>query len=792
MKNRSMILACALGLVLAMLLLSLPAMDTATAQSATVHFFFFTNDSADCQIVQDELLASLTARYGDQIAISYLNVANEQVLQQRLILEQWHGVLSPSPDTPEVYIADQLLVGVDEIRSQLPDLIAHYLSQGGVDLPPLPTPPGVDLGKPVVRFLLFYGDTCPHCHQLISQDLPPLFRQYGQQLQAQYLEIYHNAANSRIMQGLLLQRDVPPEQFGYVPTLIIGENVLIGGNTAETLKTLIEHYLAEGGVDYPPLENLPQPVSVLVFFDPSDEDMTASLQNFFTPLIQQFGNWLRIYGSDLVQDAATLAQYNAVLGIPQPPAGTPQALIGRQMLVGLPEIEKELPDLIAHYRQQMGVGILSPEELAGQAATATPSSEPAPSPTTEAPTPQAPPIYVAYFDQAGCQECARTTNDLQQVQQQYPQLVVENFAIEDHKALNEWLCQRLGVPEAKRLSTPMVIIGTDVLIGSEANLSNLMFTVAQYTASGAGRTWTDFDQEQAQTSLLNRFESFGLLTVLGAGLIDGLNPCAFATLVFFISYLTFTGRRGRDVLLVGGAFALGVFLTYLTVGVGLLKAVQALPFFTALGKWVYLVTALLCVLLATLTFRDFFKARQGQTSEMTLRLPMSLRRRIHRVIREGAQLRAYVAVALVTGFIVSLLELACTGQVYLPTILFVLSVPEMAAQAFLYLLLYCLMFTAPLIVVFVLSYLGTTSEQLGQFVNRHTATVKLLTGLLFVALALWMTWTLTPLFSVQTPWNWVATGAAGAVVAVGATALVLTDRAAINRPKQPKRRRAAR
>ena len=264
--------------------------------------------------------------------------------------------------------------------------------------------------------------------------------------------------------------------------------------------------------------------------------------------------------------------------------------------------------------------------------------------------------------------------------------------------------------------------------------------------------------------------------MFGAGLIDGLNPCAFATLVFFVSYLTFTGRKGREILFVGISFTLGVFITYLLVGVGLLKVIQSLSFFNALGRWVYLITALLCLMLAVLTFRDFFRARKGQASEMTLKLPMTLRRRINKVIREGAQVRAFVAMAFVTGFLVSLIELACTGQVYVPTIVYVLSQPELAAQAFLYLVIYCLAFILPLVVVFALSYFGTTSEQLGQFVNRHTATIKLVTGAVFLGLGLWMTYTLAPLFGITSPWNWVLMAALVLVAVAVIAVLKLTDK----------------
>jgi cytochrome c biogenesis protein CcdA/thiol-disulfide isomerase/thioredoxin len=657
---------------------------------------------------------------------------------------------------------------------------------------PVSTSTAGALEKPVVRFLLFYSETCPSCREVMENYLPTVYEKYGDQVEYQYLDIYNNTDNYLVMLGLEKKLGLPEDRQGYVPTLVIGDQILVGRQEIpDKLEQYIDQYLAQGGVDYPSLDDLPEVVlptpepvvQILLFFDRNHADFEA-LDSFIAALGENYGAGLQTYGVDVTQAdvASRLAQLNETFGADPPTPGTPEVLIDHQMLVGLKEIERRLPGLVEKYLAQGGVAIPWEDMAGGQ-----PPEAPTPKPKITEPAQE--PIYLAYFEQAGCQECARTTYDLGVVQSEYPQLIVETFSIQDDAPLNEWLSHKYGVPEEKRLSTPMIFVGDDVLIGSEATLDNLMTTVARYASTGAERTWADLDQTQAEKSLIDRFKSFGLLTVVGAGLIDGLNPCAFATLVFFVSYLTFTGRRGRDVLLVGASFAVGVFLTYLLVGVGLLKVVQSLSFFTALGRWVYLVTALLCALLASLTFRDFFKARRGRVSEMTLSLPLSLRRYINKVIRESAQVRAFVAVAFFTGFVVSLIELACTGQVYLPTIMFVISVPELAARAFFYLILYCLMFILPLVVVFVLSYFGTTSEQLGRFVNRHTAAIKLLTGLVFVGLALWMTWTLAPLFGASAPWNWVLLGAVATVIALSVVILRLFEKPS-PRGQKPRRRQS--
>ena len=133
---------------------------------------------------------------------------------------------------------------------------------------------------------------------------------------------------------------------------------------------------------------------------------------------------------------------------------------------------------------------------------------------------------------------------------------------------------------------------------------------------------------------------------------------------------------------------------------------------------------------------------------MRLKLPARLPRWINHVIREGATtpsrgMRTFVPVTFVMGMLISIIDRAGAGQVYLPAILFVLGVPELRVQASLYLVLYNLVFILPPVVVFALAYFGTTLQQLGLFIHRHTARVKRNTGVLFLLLAGWLV--LTPM-----------------------------------------------
>jgi len=462
------------------------------------------------------------------------------------------------------------------------------------------------------------------------------------------------------------------------------------------------------------------------------------MQEVLPPIKEKYGSQLELMYLDINEPI----NYRLMLFIeedaklPKEYRGVPMIVIGHDILVGTDIIKEHLEEVIEKYLAQGGVDFLVPPEVLS---TPTPVPTATPSALTPVPTPAPPVIALAYFYAPGCHKCDRVYYDLKYLQSLYPNLKVSSFDLQGNIPLAEWLGERYGVPSDKRLTAPLIFIGEDYLVGDEVGIKNLEALIKKYASGGAEPVWENWQEnEQVVDEILNRFRHFGPLTVALAGLIDGLNPCAFATIIFFISYLAFTGRKGRDILLVGAAFALGIFLTYLGIGIGFLRALQKIPGLREVGRWIYIITAVLCFVLAAGSFRDFLKARQGRPQEMGLRMPMRIRRLVNRVIRESTGMRLFIPAAFVIGFIISLLEFTCTGQVYLPTIIFVLGVPAMRIRALSYLLLYNVLFIVPLVVVFLLAFFGTTSEQLGRFLNRNVALIKVATAVLFLALGGWL------------------------------------------------------
>jgi len=262
--------------------------------------------------------------------------------------------------------------------------------------------------------------------------------------------------------------------------------------------------------------------------------------------------------------------------------------------------------------------------------------------------------------------------------------------------------------------------------------------MSKYQGHGAPPPWERMTQEalkHGEERIIERFKKFSLSAVLIAGFIDGINPCAFATIIFLVSYLTFAGRKNKEILLYGIVFTGGVFMAYLLAGMGLMAGLRQLSGFPLITKGIYLVVSIFAFALGIISLYDYVLFRRGRMAEWKLQLPMALKKRVHRVIREGIRFKkkGFLA-AFVLGFVIAGTEVVCTGQVYLPTIGYIMTIPKLRVHAFFHLLLYNIMFIIPLVGVFTAVFFGVTSERLAFITRKYTGTIKLFTAIVFMGL----------------------------------------------------------
>ena len=68
-----------------------------------------------------------------------------------------------------------------------------------------------------------------------------------------------------------------------------------------------------------------------------------------------------------------------------------------------------------------------------------------------------------------------------------------------------------------------------------------------------------------------------LPAVLITGLVDGINPCAIAILLFFITFLFTIRKTGASIARMGAVYIGAVYVVYLLIGIGLLPRLHPVP-----------------------------------------------------------------------------------------------------------------------------------------------------------------------------------------------------------------------
>ena len=242
--------------------------------------------------------------------------------------------------------------------------------------------------------------------------------------------------------------------------------------------------------------------------------------------------------------------------------------------------------------------------------------------------------------------------------------------------------------------------------------------------------------ETADEVVRQKADGLTLSVVAAGGLLDGFNPCAISTLIFFMSVLAVAKATRRTRLLVGVSFITASFLVYTGLGLGFLYAFRQAPNFTLIKKIVETGLGLCMIPLAALSFRDAFRFRKSQRpDDVTLQIPKKIKARIHSFLNTRLGTGGSVLSGLVTGAGVTILESVCTGQSYVPVLMYMLKQDCSDVCSWLLLITYNLLFVLPLAVVFICFHRGMQLTSLISWSRRNLVVVKILFGLFFSAMA---------------------------------------------------------
>ncbi len=354
-------------------------------------------------------------------------------------------------------------------------------------------------------------------------------------------------------------------------------------------------------------------------------------------------------------------------------------------------------------------------------------------------------LELNFFGSSTCGECQQIKHTLlYPIEQEFGErLKINYYDTEDGKDYE--LMMRMEKRYKVENPSPQELFLPDTfLLGFESIMANGRAMIVECLNDPKRRLPTIAVEEAAgdvNAALKERFDQFAFFSIVAAALVDAVNPCAIATIIFLVSFLATQKRKRAEVLVVGLAFAASVFVTYLLLGIGAFKVITMLKQYfwvSRVIKWSAVTMAGIVGIISIIDALRFKKS--GDAKEITLQLPKSVKLRIHKIITENMKGSRLVVGTIITGFLVTLLEAVCTGQVYLPTIVLMSQSSDgsMKLIGWLYLIMYNFIFVVPLLAVMVAAYYGMKWTDLSKLMQKNMTLVKLLLGAVMIGLALYL------------------------------------------------------
>jgi len=225
-------------------------------------------------------------------------------------------------------------------------------------------------------------------------------------------------------------------------------------------------------------------------------------------------------------------------------------------------------------------------------------------------------------------------------------------------------------------------------------------------------------------------ELYGLLgysilpLVLTTGLIDGINPCAFAVLLFFIAFLYTVNRTRGQIYKVGSVYIIAIFLTYMFIGIGIMQAIKIsdVPHLAAR------IAAVLILVIGAISIKDYFWYGRW----FTLKVPQISHKWIKKLVHTSTMPSVFLV-----GILVGLCTFPCTGGIYV-VILGLLAVTTTYSTGMVYLLAYNVMFIIPMIVILVAASNPVMVKKMQERKDSEKKFMKLISGLIMLGLGLFL------------------------------------------------------
>jgi cytochrome c biogenesis protein CcdA len=322
-------------------------------------------------------------------------------------------------------------------------------------------------------------------------------------------------------------------------------------------------------------------------------------------------------------------------------------------------------------------------------------------------------VIVEYFYDPACQKCAKTAPVIDSVVNSY----ADNVSFSKYNILTD---EGLSLATKYQLpGVPSIVINQQKLISYsdyEGNITRLEELLKDSIEKASLSPASASVQQKIILSVPSIFV---------VGFLAGFNPCLLAILAFIASVTLATTGRRRNVLLIVLMFSLGIFVTYLIVGIGLLNIIEQMP---ALQSSIKNFLVILIAVLGLWHVYDAWHLRKN--TESSFYTPKSFIR-----LTESVTKNVSLPAAFFIGALFSIIKAPCVGAVYFVILDMVRSG---SGEGILYLAAYNFGVVLPVLVLGFAIAFGLNPEKVEKFRKEKRSALRLITGLSLLVIAILM------------------------------------------------------
>jgi len=208
--------------------------------------------------------------------------------------------------------------------------------------------------------------------------------------------------------------------------------------------------------------------------------------------------------------------------------------------------------------------------------------------------------------------------------------------------------------------------------------------------------------------------------VVVSSLIDAINPCAFSVLLLTIAFLYSLGKLKGNVLRIGGIYILGIFIAYISIGLGLLQGFHLFDAPGFMGK----LGAILIISLGAINIAGSL----WPSFPIRLKIPKVSHKKIATLMEKASMPTAFML-----GILVGICEFPCTGGPYLMVIGLLYDQATYLSGVG-YLLLYNILFVLPLVLVLLIAGDSMALDKVQNWRKTNLKNTKLIGGIIMIIL----------------------------------------------------------